>query len=84
MQKLSDKGVHVVGTTEDFYQGYRLEADMVKGIWISAESTPQLFDYWSGKWANTFGVDPKLNTLVENSGWYFEWYDPGTMMIWPN
>jgi hypothetical protein len=47
MQKLSDKGVHVVGTTEDFY-GY----ENGDGIWISAESTPQLFDYWSSKWAN--------------------------------
>jgi hypothetical protein len=31
---------------------------------------------------NTFGVDPKLNDVVENAGWYFEWYDPGTMMVW--
>jgi hypothetical protein len=25
-----------------------------------------------------------LNKLVEDSGWYFEWYDPGTMMVWKN
>lgn len=79
MQKLSDKGVHVVGTTEDFY-GY----ESGDGIWISAESTTHIFDYWSTKWADTFGVDPKLNSFVEKNGWFFEWYDPGTMMVWPN
>jgi hypothetical protein len=31
---------------------------------------------------NTFGVDPKLNEVVESNGWYFEWYDPGTIMVW--
>jgi hypothetical protein len=31
---------------------------------------------------DTFGVDPKLNDVVENAGWYFEWNDPGTIMVW--
>jgi hypothetical protein len=31
-----------------------------------------------------FGVEPKLNGIVEDNGWYFEWYDPGTMMVWKN
>jgi hypothetical protein len=35
-------------------------------------------------WGDTFGVDPKLNKMVEDSGWYFEWNDPGTMMVWEN
>jgi hypothetical protein len=33
---------------------------------------------------DTFGVQPKLNDFVEENGWYFEWYDAGTMMVWPN
>jgi hypothetical protein len=29
-------------------------------------------------------VEPKINAMVEKYGWYFEWYDPGTMMLWKN
>jgi hypothetical protein len=80
MTLLELKGAHVCGTASEFY-GYKTE---VEGIWISAESTPSLFDYWSEEWMGTFGVEPKLNALVEKNGGYFEWYDPGTMMVWPN
>jgi hypothetical protein len=79
MQKLSDKGVHVVGTTEDFY-GY----ENGDGIWISAESTPKLFNYYGGAYGHHAYIDPKLEKLVSKNGWFFEWYDAGTMMIWPN
>ena len=72
---LEQKGVDVVGPSEGF-QGTK------GGIWISAESTPSLFNYWSGMWADTFGVQPALNDFVEETGWYFEWYDPGTMFAW--
>ena len=74
---LREKGVHVVGTTKDFGIGG-------EGIWISGESDPRLFDYYSERWTDTFGVQPKLNDFVEENGWYFEWYDAGTMMVWPN
>ena len=82
MELLEEKGVHVVGTTEDFY---RAKGEVV-GIWISAESTPELFDYWSMKieWMNCFGVKPELDTLVRKNGWWFEWHDAGTMMAWPS
>jgi hypothetical protein len=33
---------------------------------------------------DTFGIEPTMNDFVEENGWYFEWYDPGTMMVWPN
>jgi hypothetical protein len=74
---LREKGVHVCGTTEEF----GISND---GIWISGESTPILFDYYSERWMDTFGVQPTLNDYVEENGWYFEWYDAGTMMVWPN
>ena len=74
---LREKGVHVVGTTGEFGIGG-------EGIWISGESHPGLFDYYSEKWMDTFGVQPKLNDFVEENGWYFEWYDAGTMMVWPS
>ena len=80
MKALQEKGVRVCGTTTDFF-GSKTDN---KGIWVAADHTPELFDYWSTQWANTFGVDPKLNAMVEKSGWYFEWFDSGTMMVWKN
>lgn len=76
IEALKDKGVHVVGTTQDFGIGG-------EGIWISGESSPRLFNYYSEEWMDTFGVQPALNDFVEENGWYFEWYDAGTMMVWP-
>jgi len=75
MEALKAKGVHVVGTTKDFGIGG-------EGIWVSGESTTDLFDYYAEMWYDTFGVQPELNQFVEDNGWYFEWYDAGTMMIW--
>ena len=82
MAALEKVGARVCGTTDDFYK----EKNEVVGIWISAESTPEFFDYWSMKmeWMNCFGVNPKLDALVRKSGWYYEWHDAGTMMVWPN
>ncbi len=39
---------------------------------------------YSEGWMDTFGVQPKLNDFVEENDWYFEWYDAGTMMVWPS
>lgn len=79
MNALKELGVHVVGTTQEFDCTASPE-----GIWISAESTPSLFNYESERWLDTFGVKPSLNDFVEENGWYFEWYDAGTMMVWEN
>jgi hypothetical protein len=49
---------------------------------VAAEYTPSLFNYYSSAWGDTFGVEPKLNQMVEDNGWYFEWHDAGTMMVW--
>jgi hypothetical protein len=80
MAALEQAGARVCGTTDQFY-GSKNENN---GIWVAADSNPELFDYYSERWMDTFGVDPKLNKLVEDNGWYFEWYDPGTMMVWEN
>jgi len=76
---LKTKGVHVAGTTEEFYG----ESEG-KGIWVSGESTSNLFDYYRESWYNSHGVEPKLNEQTEKRGWYYEWHDAGTMMLWPN
>ena len=69
-------GCHVVGTTEEF-DG---EED---GIWIAADSTPKLFQYYSqGKPGFEAGVEKKLHTQTGQRGWYFQFNDPGTVMVW--
>ena len=78
MELLTQEGVNVVGTTDDFYSS---ENENV-GIWVAADHTPSLFNYDSSEWLDTFGVKPSLYKVVEDNGWYFEWYDPGTMMVW--
>jgi hypothetical protein len=76
MAWLETKGVKVVGTTEQFRN-----EDEGNGIWINGEDS-NLFDYYSERWGNTFGVEPKLNEQTEKRGWFYEWYDAGTMMLW--
>ena len=78
MAALEKAGVQVCGTTDEFFGGGYDN----KGIWVAADHTPELFDYDSSEWLDTFGVEPSLNKMVEGNGWYFEWYDPGTMMVW--
>ena len=78
MALLEENGVRVCGTAAVF-QSSKVENE---GIWVAADYTPELFDYWNSK--VPFGINEKLNKLVEDSGWYFEWYDPGTMMVWKN
>ena len=80
MSLLEQKGVRVCGTTDDFFCS---KCDN-KGIWVAADSTPELFDYDSMEWRDTFGVNPKLNKVIEKNGWWCEWYDSGTMMVWPS
>jgi hypothetical protein len=77
MTWLTSKGVNVIGTTEQFYG----EGEG-KGIWVSGEDNP-LFSYYRESWYNSHGVEPKLNEQTEKRGWYYEWHDAGTMMIWP-
>ena len=80
MTALEKAGVKVCGTTDEFFGG-RYDN---KGIWVAADHTPELFDYYNRDWMDTFGVNPKINKLVEKNGWWFEWHDPGTMMVWPS
>ena len=78
MSDFEDRGIAVCGTTSEFY-GRPVENE---GIWIAADSHPEFYDYWCTNWRDTLGVNPEINAMVENSGWYFEWYDPGTIMVW--
>jgi len=72
-------------TTEEFY-GSR-EGQM-KGVWTSGEdeqtvkSGLRLFDYYAESESYVFGVEKTFHNWLEKRGWYCEWHDAGTMMIW--
>ncbi len=62
------------------------------GIWTSAEDKEQLhsglplFDYYSqddgGGSSYSLGVNIHLVKWLDKKGWYCEFNDPGTVMIW--
>lgn len=68
---LETAGVHVCGSVTDL--GY---ADCDDAIWIAADSTPELFDYWG------HDIDNDIESLASEHGFYFEWNDPGTIMAY--
>lgn len=82
MIKWVEKYMDFVSTTEEFNgsQG---------GIWVSGEAGDEfkgrvIYDYYSEDYKNrTFGVDNKWEKELNKRGWYSEWHDAGTSMIWP-
>ena len=82
MIKWIEKYMDFVSTTEEFNgsQG---------GIWVSGEAGDEfkgrvIYDYYSEDYKNrTFGVDNKWEKELNKRGWYSEWHDAGTSMIWP-
>ena len=77
---------------------YTEEFDGEKGgIWTSGEDAPldktgmPIFDYWAEDyWAKDykninyiFGVRKHLHEFLERNGWYAQWHDAGTMMLYP-
>ena len=59
------------------------------GIWVSGENGDtykgrRIFDYYNEDYKKyEFGVYIPFAKEMEKRGWYGEWYDAGTMMIWP-
>jgi len=44
----------------------------------------RMFDYYSeGKSYENFGVHKDVADFLESHGWYGEWHDAGTMMLFP-
>lgn len=59
------------------------------GIWVSGENGEALggkriYDYYASGAAYELGVLKKYEQAINKLGWYSEWYDAGTVMIWPN
>jgi hypothetical protein len=71
-----------VRTSEEFMRGDE------GGIWIAGDNGEELsgnkiFDYYNRSAKYTNGVLKQFRTAIEKTGWWFEWNDPGTIMIWP-
>lgn len=82
MSLLLDKyGFKTVRTTEEFNGN-------VGGIWVSGENGETLggkkiYNYYGEGSAYELGVLKKFEQQIQKNGWYSEWYDAGTVMIWP-
>lgn len=77
LKNLLYKGIKVVGTTEDF-------DGSEGGIWLSAEE-PQntfFFDYYTSSRTYELGIRKTFSDQLQSLGWYAEWHDPGTLMLW--
>ena len=76
-------GIEFVRTTEEFN-------GQTEGIWMSGENREEykdgldLFNYWAGGDKYDFGVHVAIGEWAEKNGWWFEWNDPGTIMLWPS
>jgi hypothetical protein len=73
--------IKTVRTSEEFN-------GQTEGIWVAGDngeemSGNKIFDYYnsSAKYAN--GILKQVRAAVEKTGWWFEWNDPGTLIIWP-
>lgn len=74
--------IDFVSTTEEFNGSEG-------GVWVSGESGDVykgkiIYDYYSEDHKNyELGVLNKFEKQINKIGWYSEWYDAGTVMIWP-
>ena len=81
MMKWIKKDMEFVGTSEEF-------DGSEGGIHVSGEAQDEykghtIYDYYSEDYKNReFGVWNKWESELNKKGWYSEWYDAGTVMIW--
>lgn len=83
MMKWIGQYIQRVSTTEEF-------SGSEGGIWVSGEDASRykgaiIYDYWEewGEGTYELGVLKDWEQQLERRGWYSEWYDAGTVCIWP-
>lgn len=60
------------------------------GIWVAGDNEEELggnrifYYYHNSPSKYTLGILKQVRTAIEKTGWWFEWQDPGTIIIWPN
>lgn len=74
---LRTMGIEFIKDTEDF-------DGTPGGIWLSADGgeNSKFFDYYTTSRAYELGVRTTFSEQLQERGWYAEWYDPGTIMLW--
>ena len=75
-EDLMGMGLNIVGTMDDFHNYYPSENP---GLWVCAECTPELFDYWGSR--PDIVHDERIQAYIDRIG-YWEWRDPGTVTIY--
>jgi hypothetical protein len=75
-------GLRHVRKSEDF------DPTRIGGLWMSAEGGEELggdrlFDYYNTDDTYDFGVHSDLVDFLEQHGQVPEWYDPGTILTYP-
>jgi hypothetical protein len=59
------------------------------GIWMSGENYEpsekglRVFDYYAEGKQYELGIHKKFMNFLEKRGWFVEWYDCGTVSLWP-
>ena len=81
MMKFIERHMRIAGTSEEFGGGEG-------GIWVSGEDTYEfkgkvIYDYYAEGSGYELGVNVKWEKELNKRGWYSEWYDAGTIQIWP-
>jgi hypothetical protein len=77
-----------VKTAEEFYGG--TPSSVGQGIWISAENGYEhkgkaIFNYFSmDETRYNLGVLKEFDEWLDKNGWYPEWEDAGTVMLYNN
>lgn len=77
-KKLESLGIKIHGTIEEFYG----EKGHGSGLWTGegGDKNDEVFDYYNSVWP--VGVDPEIEKIIKAHGYWPEWYDGGTLMIY--
>jgi len=77
LKKFSDEGQSAFFRKSEEFSGERTGT----GIWTGGEGEPSkdgmgLWDYWGSN-------HPEIDQFLADRGWYQEWQDAGTVMLYP-
>jgi len=77
LKKFCDEGEQAFFKKSEEFEGQ----ESGTGIWTGGEGSPSkdemgLWNYWGEN-------HPEIDQFLETRGWYQEWYDAGTVMLYP-
>jgi hypothetical protein len=84
----NDRHKPLIRTTEDFW-GKDITEAWTNGIWLCGEcgytyKRETAFVYYNQSSKNySGGILKSFMKLLSKNGWHAEWYDPGTVFIFP-